>query len=154
MKMEEKALSLFFGRYESSLDDKSRISLPSRLRKTLPDGDKSILMLMPGTDGCIAVYTPDTYREFWSMISEKKENSPEKVKWLQRILGEKTASIKMDKQGRFVLPAHLLDHAGITTELLVIGVQDRIEFWNPKTYDDYCAQQGLDFSILSNELGI
>ena len=152
--MEEKALSLFFGRYESTLDDKSRISLPSRLRKTLSEGDRSVLMLMPGTDGCIAVYTPDTYRQFWLKISEKKDSSPEKVKWLQRILGEKTASIKMDKQGRFVLPSHLLFHAGIESDLLVIGVQDRIEFWNPKTYDNYCEKQGLDFSILSNELGI
>jgi len=152
--MEEKALLLFFGRYETSLDDKSRISLPSRLRKTIPEEDHSALLLMPGTDGCIAAFTPDTHREFWIKIAEKRESSPEKVKWLQRILGEKTVSIKLDKQGRFVVPSHLLNHAKIESDILVIGVQDRIEFWKPEIYDNYCEQQGLDFSILSNELGI
>lgn len=152
--MEEKTFNLFFGRYETSLDDKSRISLPSRLRKMLPPDSSSLLMLMPGSDGCVAAYTPEAYQSFWSKISEKKDSSPEKIKWLQRILGEKTAGIKLDKQGRFVLPHHLLDHAKLVDDILVIGVQERIEFWNIKIYNDFIAKSGLDFSILSNELGI
>jgi MraZ protein len=152
--MEEKLTGLFFGRYETTLDDKARINLPSRLRKMVPEGREAPLMLTPGSNRCIVIFTVDAYTDFWEKISDKESAEPAKVKLLQRLLGEKTVSIKLDKQGRFVLPQHLLQHAEITSDILIIGVQDRIELWNPGVYEEYIKASGMDFNMLSEQLGI
>jgi len=152
--MEENFSSLFFGRYETALDEKARLNLPARLRRMLPDGPESTLMLTPGSDGCIVIFTISAYSNFWKKISDNQEFSMEKVKWLQRVLGEKTVSIKLDKQGRFVIPQHLLHHASVKTDLLIIGVQDRIEIWNAKVYEEYLDSHDISFDTLSKELGI
>jgi MraZ protein len=152
--MEKYSTALFFGRYEMSLDEKSRLSIPARLRRLVPKVDDDTLMLMPGLDGCIVAYPQVAYQAFWARIAAKKETSARQVKWLERVLGEKTAAISFDKQGRFVVPSGLLEHAGISDQALMLGVQDKIEIWNPQTYDSYCNEHGLDLNALSEELGI
>lgn len=51
-------------------------------------------------------------------------------------------NITIDKAGRITIPAHFLDRAGITKEVIVIGMQDRVEFWDPTRYEADADQGG------------
>jgi MraZ protein len=150
--MEEKPSVMFYGRYDISLDDKSRLSMPSRLRKQM-DGRTSLL-LIPGSDGCISGFTEAHYRSFLARIDAASELPSEKVKWYRRHLGEKTVQVTFDKQFRFVLPTALQSHAKIDSDILILGVQERIEFWNPALYETYISTQNSDFDELSLQLGL
>ncbi|MGL4368095.1 MAG: division/cell wall cluster transcriptional repressor MraZ, partial [Spirochaetota bacterium] len=44
---------------------------------------------------------------------------------------------ELDKQGRILLPATLIEYAGIGNDPVIIGVNDRIEIWDGKTFDSY-----------------
>ena len=39
-----------------------------------------------------------------------------------------------DKQGRILLPSNLREHAGLDKELVVIGVGDYAELWQPQRW--------------------
>ena len=36
-----------------------------------------------------------------------------------------------DKQGRIILPPSLIENAGLDKELLIIGMVNKMEIWNP-----------------------
>ena len=43
----------------------------------------------------------------------------------------------LDSQSRILIPQNLLIHAGITKEVLILGVTTKIELWNPSVYENY-----------------
>ena len=42
---------------------------------------------------------------------------------------------ELDSQGRIVIPPEYLREAGLSRDVVIIGVNDRIELWNPEAYD-------------------
>jgi MraZ protein len=47
------------------------------------------------------------------------------------------AEVKMDRQGRASVPRKLLAKADIGDQMVVIGALDKLEFWNPKDWDQF-----------------
>jgi MraZ protein len=45
-----------------------------------------------------------------------------------------------DKLGRIVLPPYLRTHAGLSGEVVVAGVYDRVEVWDRATWDAVRAE--------------
>jgi MraZ protein len=43
----------------------------------------------------------------------------------------------LDSQSRILIPQNLLTHAGITKDVLILGVSTKIELWNPSVYENY-----------------
>ena len=60
--------------------------------------------------------------------------------------GQRRVFQQPDGQGRVTLPARLLEFAGITREVTVIGVQDQIEIWDRAAWAEYLAhlEEGAD----------
>jgi MraZ protein len=42
-----------------------------------------------------------------------------------------------DKQGRIGIQPELRTYAGLEREVVVIGVRDRLEIWNPDRWSEY-----------------
>ena len=51
------------------------------------------------------------------------------------------AETQLDGQSRIVIPRELLQFAGIEDQVLIVGVLERIEVWNPKEYEGYMTSQ-------------
>ena len=55
--------------------------------------------------------------------------------------------LSLDAAGRVLLPKTLLDHAGITSELVLVGQLDKIEVWDKATYEaSFAEEQDEDFA--------
>ena len=54
-----------------------------------------------------------------------------------RTLFERANDSKIDGQSRITIPPELMDFAGIKNEVLILGVLDRMEIWNPIVYEEY-----------------
>ena len=56
-----------------------------------------------------------------------------------------------DKSGRIGIPAPLREYAGLEKEVVVIGVRDRLEIWNPTAWEDYQADEVRRFAALDDD---
>jgi MraZ protein len=45
--------------------------------------------------------------------------------------------LETDNQGRILLPDRLLKRAGIEKEVTLIGVQDHLELWNRRDFEEF-----------------
>jgi MraZ protein len=117
---------MFFGQYDHSIDDKSRITLPARFREALAAG----VVLSKGLDGSVDVYP----KQAWEMTVAERIGRLDPLlpdtRTLQRHFFGGAAEDTPDKQGRVLLPAPLLRFAKLGKDVTVVGNNDHLEIWD------------------------
>ncbi len=117
---------MLLGEHDHSLDDKNRLTLPAKFRQSFSDG----VVLARGMDGCLAVYT----REGWTSFVESRlavlDPLSKESRQMSRFMFAGASEAELDKQGRVMVPAPLVEHAGLEREVVVAGVRDHLEIWD------------------------
>ena len=125
------------GNYQHSLDDKNRIRLPSKHRDQV--GNKYILM--PGLNGCIAVYPADIgQQKLLQALQDMDSFDPEQAEWL-RSISEYSDMVEADGQGRFMLPKDLIELCHIKKDVRIVGAINKVEIWSEEAYTERRAHQ-------------
>lgn len=125
---------MFMGTYEHSLDTKGRIIVPAKFRDAL--GESFVVTL--GLDGCLFVYPMEEWEGFVSQLKNLPGNK--EARKLQRYFMAGAAPCDVDKQGRVLIPPHLREKAGLTKDVVFVGVMSKIEVWSKEKWtsnDDY-----------------
>src|SRR5919197_5228091 len=98
---------MLLGSYEHTIDDKNRLTLPAKYRQAFRDG----LVVTRGFDGCLYAYRrADWDRLVESRLASLDPLSPE-TRRLERFFYAGAAEAELDKQGRVMIPAQLIEHA-------------------------------------------
>jgi MraZ protein len=117
---------MLLGAHEHTIDDKNRLTLPARFRQAFADG----IVVTRGLDGCLYAYRrPDWARLVESRLATLDPLSPEGRR-LERFFYSGATETELDKQGRVMIPRELIDHAKLGREVVVAGVNDRLEIWD------------------------
>lgn len=122
---------MFIGEYQIKFLGKGRIALPKKIRNLLSGGR---VVLTRGFEKCIFGYDKKT----WEESSQKQLENPvteAKSRAIRRYLFSGAALAKFDSQGRTVIPSFLLDYAGISQKVTVVGAGDHFEIWNSHTWE-------------------
>ncbi len=133
-------MSSFKGSYEYSVDSKGRINIPARLRKNLSPEANDTFVVTRGCEKCLFVYPLDEWNKLEQSIRQLSSTNP-KHRFFMRTLLERATETQLDGQSRITIPKDLLQFAGIDNDVLILGVLDRIEVWNPGTYKEYETSQ-------------
>lgn len=123
---------MLIGEYTHTIDDKNRISLPSKFRKEV--GKK--LVATYGLEGCLFLYTTPE----WKKISEeigKLGMLKADTREFNRFMFGGAVELEVDGLGRLLVPEHLREFAKLSEKAVFIGVHKRIEMWNDKRWSDY-----------------
>ena len=117
---------MLLGAHEHTIDDKNRLTLPAKFRQAFADG----IVITRGLDGCVFAYRrPDWGRLVESRLATLDPLSPEGRR-LQRHFFSGAAETDLDKQGRVMVPKELMEHARLGRDVVVAGVNDRLEIWD------------------------
>ena len=120
----------FIGEYSYSLDTKGRVNIPAKFRQSLSEDNENTFVITRGIDSCIWIY-PLTQ---WKMIENNLRNLSSLSK-IHRTFVRNTARYASpstyDKQGRIILTPSLIEYAELDKELLIIGMVNKMEIWNP-----------------------
>jgi MraZ protein len=139
---------MFIGEYTHSIDDKNRLSLPARFRQSL--GKK--VVITPGLDSCLFVFTlPE-----WKKIEEKLNQASllqGDMRSFNRFMFAGANEAEIDSIGRVLIPDFLRDRANLKAKVVVIGVSNRIELWNEKTWNEYKKVVEKQADSLAEKLG-
>lgn len=119
----------FIGTYNYNLDDKNRLTMPSKLREQL--GAKVYVSL--GLDKCLAIYPIETFEKIVSRISSQNSNDP-RVRAYKRTFFANSYLCEIDKQGRIQLSKDLLQKCSIVKDVVITGSEDCVEVWDREKY--------------------
>ena len=117
---------MLLGAYDHTIDDKNRLTLPAKFREAFQDG----VVVTRGLDGCLYAYR----RADWDRLVESRLASMDPLskenRRIQRFIFSGASESDLDKQGRVMVPAQLLEHAKLGREVVVAGVHDHLEIWD------------------------
>ena len=127
---------MLLGAHEHTIDDKNRLTLPARFRQAFADG----VVVTRGLDGCLYAFRrPDWDRLVESRLAALDPLSPEGRR-LERFFYSGASETELDKQGRVMLPRELIEHAKLGREVVVAGVNERLEIWDRATWRKELAE--------------
>ncbi len=133
-------MSSFKGSYEYSVDSKGRINIPSKLRKYVSPEANDTFIVTRGFEQCLFVYPLDEWTSLEQSVRGLSSSDP-KHRFFTRTLLRWATESQVDAQSRIIIPKELLLFAGIENAVLILGVLERMEIWNPKIYHDYISAQ-------------
>ena len=133
---------MFVGKYQNSIDSKSRLIIPAKFREEL--GGRCVVA--QSLDKCLTISTLAEWEKCLEELKALPRSNPE-ARMIRRYFNQSAATCDVDKQGRVTIPQELKDYAGITKELVTIGNIDNIEVWSKENWEkDAFAQAGEDLT--------
>lgn len=135
-------MELLTGEYRNTLDEKGRISFPSKMRTVLTE---NVLMITKGVDNCLWLYTPTEWKNFSEKVMEQASPFNKDSRSVLRHLIAPAQEVEFDKAGRLSIPQTLRDYAGLTKDCVIMGINKYMELWDVKRYEDYLAETELSF---------
>jgi MraZ protein len=134
------------GEYEHSLDEKGRLTLPSRLRPYFEGG----IVITKGVDRCLFAFPPEEWAAFKANIKAQADLSA-KGRQLSRMFFSMAFEATLDRQGRVLIPAKLARYAGLRKDVTIAGVDDRLEIWDTDEWNSYLAGADESFAEIIEE---
>ena len=120
------------GKYNNSIDSKSRVIVPAKFRDEL----EGRCIIAKSLDRCLTIYPLAQWEKF---VEEKLEILPAgnpQARKLKRHFYSSAAECDVDKQGRLTIPQELKEYAGIEKELITVGSDKTIEVWSREHWED------------------
>ena len=133
-------MSSFKGSYQYSVDSKGRVNIPAKLRKAVSSEANDTFVITRGYEQCLFVYPLDEWNKLEKSIRELSPTNP-KHRFFMRTLLERATESQLDGQARITIPRELAQLAGIEGDVLILGVLERMELWNPTRYQEYQKTQ-------------
>ena len=137
---------MFMGEYHQKLDDKGRLTIPSKLRYDL--GEEFILTR--GLDKCLFIYRKET----WNKLINKYEQLPnvKEARNFMRFFLSGAVAQELDKQGRINITTPLIKYSNLDKECVIIGVGNHLEIWSKENWQNFTDENEENFSQMADNL--
>lgn len=147
-------MPLFSGKYTNTVDSKRRINIPASVIQEIArfyhytKDAPYVFHIVPGPNDSLFVYPREVFeqiaenleRQYGSLgLDEDNEDELEGKRFFSWMMGE-ARPLVCDQQGRITVSQDHLDYAGIEGQVCIIGMYNRLEFWNPKRYECFIKE--------------
>jgi MraZ protein len=142
-------MSAFIGEFNCKLDEKGRLSIPSKLRAQFPEAAGNMLVVNRGFEQCLVLYT----KEDWLMETAKLTAvddfmSPE-IRRFKRIFTNGANLVQIDNAQRILIPKKLLEYASLQDEVVLVANGNKIEIWDQALYNSELNVDSAELSELA-----
>ncbi|MGE5456157.1 MAG: division/cell wall cluster transcriptional repressor MraZ [Ignavibacteriales bacterium] len=137
---------MFMGEYHHTVDEKGRLTIPSKIRYELGE----TFVITRGLDNCLFIYPKN---EWINIIGKYKElpNTKDARNFMRFFLSG-AVECEFDKQGRINISTPLMKYADLTKECVIIGVNDRLEVWSKDRWENFISQNEDSLSDIADNL--
>lgn len=138
--------SMLMGEYHHSIDDKGRLTIPSKIRYDLGEN----FIVTRGLDNCLFIYPKN---EWNNIINKYKElpNTKDARNFMRFFLSGATECC-FDKQGRINISDPLIKYAHLVKDCVIIGVNDRLEVWSKDCWEKFISENEDSLSDIADNL--
>jgi MraZ protein len=137
---------MFMGEYHQKIDDKGRLTIPSKLRYELGES----FIVTRGLDNCLFIYP----KEEWNQVISKYKELPntKDARNFMRFFLSGATEVNFDKQGRINIPMPLIKYSDLLKDCIVIGVNERLEIWSKENWDSFIENNEENLSDIADKL--
>ncbi len=137
------------GSYTGKLDEKNRMVLAQELRYGLVENGELEFVIALGAQGCLTIYKKSEMDQIIARFKAKQHIA--KYRKFFTMFMATLFTTGCDKVGRFMIPQHLKERAKIQSEVVLVGVIDRIEIWSKEAYQ-FEMGETVDVAALMEEI--
>ena len=141
----------FAGEFRHSIDEKNRITIPSRWRRN--EGEEFIILPEPQHQFLLVM----SQEEFASMSAKAENNSAISARDRRiflRHLHSRAEHGTADRQGRLVLPEDMCRQLGLKGEVALVGGRGRFEIWNLQKWKRAHEEETATYQHVANVIGL
>jgi len=125
------------------VDEKRRVQIPAKWRPEKDNVELTMILWPKHQAGnCLRVLPPEEMAQMMADIDTMPNGDPNKVV-LKRFIGSESVQVALDKSGRICLPDEMARAAGVKDEVVLVGLLDRFEIWNPDRYKNVKAADAV-----------
>lgn len=137
---------LLMGEYHHTIDEKGRITIPSKVRYELGES----FVVTRGLDHCLYVYP----KQEWENIIAKYRKLPntKDARNFMRFFLSGATTCEFDKQGRINIQSSLIHYAELKKECIIVGVSDHLEIWSQELWQQLLDENEENFSSMADSL--
>lgn len=142
---------LLTGSYRRNLDDKMRVAIPKQLRDAIGFPEQKALYIAPGTDSVLVIYTAEVLEQIGQSLGRLSPAAKE-TRAFSRLFYAQAQMAEIDKQGRLRVPPELAKLSSLDSEVVVLGVRDRIELWSAQRWDHFLTETQPTYDALAEQV--
>jgi len=139
---------MLLGEYKHTVDEKGRIAVPAKFRSNISSG----AIITRGLDHCLFVFG----LQEWDVMVKKITALPlaqSNARAFSRLMLAGATDVKVDIQGRILVPDYLREYARIKKQVVVAGIYSRIEIWDADAWAEYKSKTESASDEIAEKLG-
>ena len=136
---------MLIGEYNQNIDAKGRANVPAKFRDDLGES----FVISKGLDNCVYIYPKEEWKRFEQELCSVQ---PTQRRMLHRFFFSGAEVCGIDSQGRVVIPPKIREYAGLSKEIVVIGVSDKVEIWDRGKWEAYMDNPAFDAEEIAKEM--
>lgn len=141
----------YAGEFRHSIDEKNRITIPSRWRRDKPE---DFILLPEASEQFVLVMSPEEFART-SSAAESNETVPARDRRVfLRQLHSRAQHAAADRQGRLVVPDELCRKVGLKGEVALVGGRGRFEIWNLQRWKRAHEEETPTYQHVANVIGL
>ena len=139
---------MLLGEFKHNMDEKGRVAVPAKFRQAFQGG----AIITRGLDHCLFIFGLNE----WENLAKKINDLPlaqANSRAFSRLMLAGAMDVKVDIQGRVLVPDYLREYAGIKKQVVVAGVYNRVELWDETAWNEYKARTESASDEIAEKLG-
>ena len=145
--LKEKGFRMLLGEFNHSIDEKGRLIIPAKLRDDLGDS----FVICNGLEGCLFVYSMEEWNKFVAEL-ETLPRMNKDARIFKRYFFGSASEGSFDKQGRVLVPPSLRKAAHLEKDVVLVGVQDRVEIWDKALWEERSQVSEEDLDAIAERM--
>lgn len=125
-------MSNFRGHHEHTIDEKTRVFIPAKLREEF--GGEAVICRPLNGKKCVYIFTNESWNTF--VENSKMLYEGEDRLDFQTYINSTMNEVPVDKQGRVTIGQTLMDYAGLERDVTLVGAGSHLQVWDRDTLED------------------
>ena len=128
---------MFRGQFEHSIDAKGRLSIPAKFREVL-QAKASARLIVTSYDRCAYAYALSDFDDIQKKAAAQPQTDTQRA-FMRRFVGG-AHECDIDNTGRILVPPPVRAYAGLSKDVMLVGVAKRFEIWSMERWKEEDAK--------------
>ncbi|WAJ69667.1 division/cell wall cluster transcriptional repressor MraZ [Catenovulum adriaticum] len=127
---------MFRGANAITMDDKGRITIPTRYRESLQDEcGGQVVCTIDTYQPCLLLYPLNEWEQVEKRLRALSDMKPNERRFKRLLLGHATEG-EIDKNGRLLISNTLRKRVGLEKQIMLVGQLNKFEIWSDADWQD------------------